>query len=765
MKKEAAFSAAIVILVLSMVLLASCTQVQPGPQPPSPPQVPPQQEPPQQSQQQLFQQQEVKVEAKPYKYVTEKPTGWFRTGQEADVVLYATDFNESGGSAFLNHPSKIATDGKRLIVSDTWNHRVLIWNEIPAQNDQKPDLVLGQPDFESNLAGIGADRMNWPIGVATDGRRLLVGDGFNDRVLIWSKFPTKNGQTANLVLGADDFDTWPVNLERQAAKGIGDPRNPKQRIYWPWDVWTNGEKVVVTSTVDGSVLVWNSFPTRNNQAADIVLGQPNFETRFKDKNEIPGWGSDPLAVLGTPRAIASDGQRLVIGDYSAGTTFVWNGFPTKSGQPADFGLNVVYDKREGNPADVMGATILDGSLFAASVHKVLVWKSFPTHGNQEEDFTIGSGNARTVKRGNMNSIYDVETDGKRLFVADSNNNRVLIWNKIPESNGEPDIILGQPGFETNRLNSRNSFSNPVPYSDGERLFIGSDFYNKIAIYKRLPNESKAEADVVIDAPWLGGAQQITSDGQRMMVADRGAGRILIWNNIPEKDNQVPDVILGASTELSQSRHGKGKIGLNSPVGVATDRRRLFVSDKDNNRILIWNQIPTENQTPADFVLGQSDFDSTESGSGLDSLSSPNYISTDGKRLVVADSGNRRVLVWNTIPATNKQPADFSISVINHSSYDSVTSRISPTGAWVYDDRLFVVDGSNNRVVVWSRFPKSETDEPDIVLGQKDFGSTYPVNSKDRLHIFPSAAYFDGSFLWVGETKWSNRLLRFSVQPS
>src|SRR3989338_8624138 len=55
--------------------------------------------------------------AKPYKYVVAKPEGWFRTGQNADLVLYADDFNNSGGGSNLNHPGKVATDGKRLIVA------------------------------------------------------------------------------------------------------------------------------------------------------------------------------------------------------------------------------------------------------------------------------------------------------------------------------------------------------------------------------------------------------------------------------------------------------------------------------------------------------------------------------------------------------------------------------------------------------------------------------------------------------------------------
>ena len=60
------------------------------------------------------------------------------------MVLYANDFNDSGGPSVLNHPTKVTTDGTRLIVADTYNHRVLIWNKIPTENYSPADVVIGQ---------------------------------------------------------------------------------------------------------------------------------------------------------------------------------------------------------------------------------------------------------------------------------------------------------------------------------------------------------------------------------------------------------------------------------------------------------------------------------------------------------------------------------------------------------------------------------------------------------------------------------------------
>jgi hypothetical protein len=49
---------------------------------------------------------------------------------------------------------------------------------------------------------------------------------------------------------------------------------------------------------------------------------------------------------------------------------------------------------------------------------------------------------------------------------------------------------------------------------------------------------------------------------------------------------------------------------------------------------------------------------------------------------------------------------------------------------------------------------------DAILGQPDFDSVRPGTGRNKLHTV-SALSFDGSYLWVGEVKFSERLLRFS----
>jgi hypothetical protein len=83
-------------------------------------------------------------------------SGWFTSGQAADIMLSGIDFNDSGGALLFNHPGTVTSDGEHLFLADRNNNRVLIWLTLPSTNTP-PDLVLGQPDFTANNPGAGAD--------------------------------------------------------------------------------------------------------------------------------------------------------------------------------------------------------------------------------------------------------------------------------------------------------------------------------------------------------------------------------------------------------------------------------------------------------------------------------------------------------------------------------------------------------------------------------------------------------------------------------
>src|SRR5262249_7624836 len=81
-----------------------------------------------------------------------------------------------------------------------------------------------------------------------------------------------------------------------------------------------------------------------------------------------------------------------------------------------------------------------------------------------------------------------------------------------------------------------------------------------------------------------------------------------------------------------------------------------------------NGIPTQNGAAADLVLGQKDFTSfvqpdltqQRTGATASVLLNPVAVTSDGQRLFVTDLGYNRVLIWNSIPASNGQAADVAI---------------------------------------------------------------------------------------------------------
>ncbi len=629
-----------------------------------------------------------------YKTVTEKPEGWFESGQDADIVLNWFGFNDSGGALLFNHPSAMATDGEHFLLADTWNNRILIWNSLPIGNEP-PDIVLGQKDFDSNDSGIGADRLNWPRGVATDGKRVVVADTYNNRVLIWNEFPTENGQPADLVLGVPDF------LSRGDVPWPSPENWEKQYIIWPWAVWTDGQRLIVTSTATASVLVWNSFPTENNQPADLAL-------------------TDEVG-LGTPRTIATDGTRLMISDHNPRPgfedNFFWREFPTADNQPCDFTMS--------NPADpfagmLWGPTIApDGKFLALGGANLLIWDAFPENEADMPDLIMNYH----FEWGDGGSIV---LGGEKVYVLMANGHRIVAFNSMPTRPDQvPDFSIGSSDIHTNPLAENYFVGNPAVVSDGEHLFAISDFNQKMLVWKGLPDESNAKPDIVYSldfAPW-----DIAQHNGILVIG--GKQSIYIWSRAP-LEGELPDIILGPKI---------GNTELQSVGGVALDDEYFYVSDEHAGRIYVWHGIPNESSNP-DYVIEMT----------------PNIrrLSSDGKHLAAACYACQAVYIFSIdgIPA-NEAPIILQ---------DMPTGRFNlPEGVFVDGEHLFVADTVNSRVLVWNDIPRESNVPPDIVLGEDDFEDRYPEQRMDRL-FWPGTVCFDGSYLWVGEFKFSNRLVRYSV---
>ncbi|UCD55253.1 MAG: hypothetical protein JSV93_00205, partial [Candidatus Omnitrophota bacterium] len=136
-----------------------------------------------------------------------------------------------------------------------------------------------------------------------------------------------------------------------------------------------------------------------------------------------------------------------------------------------------------------------------------------------------------------------------------------------------------------------------------------------------------------------------------------------------RNNMSADVVIGQADFTSQTGNPAG-VKANSlwrPGIVFTDGKRLFITESDNNRVLIYNSIPTSNNASADVVIGQADFISNtlnQGSIGANTLYFPSGVCSDGKRLFIADQKNNRVLIYNSIPTSNNASADVVIGQVN-----------------------------------------------------------------------------------------------------
>ncbi|MBI5079980.1 MAG: hypothetical protein HZB17_01570, partial [Chloroflexi bacterium] len=78
------------------------------------------------------------------------------------------------------------------------------------------------------------------------------------------------------------------------------------------------------------------------------------------------------------------------------------------------------------------------------------------------------------------------------------------------------------------------------------------------------------------------------------------------------------------------------------------------------------------------------------------------------------------------------------------------------------ERLLIADTVNGRVLGWASVTDAANGKnPTLILGATDLNETVPEIGRDKLY-WPSSLNFDGAYLWVGEYKFSVRLLRFGL---
>ena len=372
-------------------------------------------------------------------------------------------------------------------------------------------------------------------------------------------------------------------------------------------------------------------------------------------------------------------------------------------------------------------------------------------GQPDLNTTVWMGTAPNARNYSGHMYSNPIMVGDRLYVGDEIDNRILGYDTVPQQHGAAaDFVLGQTDFTTLASGQSSSeMKGPHMGASTQGTFFVDDYGNsRVLVYTTLPTTTGARADRVIGQVDFGDGAEgacapnrlaypeaIAAADGKLLIADSAHHRILIYTAIPTENNASADLVLGQS-DLSSCEPNRGDDTpsadtLNNPAGIWTDGKRVVVNDKNNNRVLIWNTFPAEIGQAADVVIGQSDFNMsapndddqngvsdtepsarTLRGSNQDSM---NGVAANTRQLFVADIGNNRILVWNTFPTRNFQPADVVLgqSHFNLSAPDDVNQTgawgtrpdahtlAKPNGLYVRDNRLFVQDEENGRILIFN----------------------------------------------------------------
>jgi sugar lactone lactonase YvrE len=307
----------------------------------------------------------------------------------------ASGFVDASG---LSGPGGVVFDASGdLFVADSRNNRVLGYRS-PMTTDTIADIVIGQPDVNSNVrnnGGVSATSLSFPNGVAVSpAGNLYVADSGNNRVLEYDR-PFATDTAADRVFGQPDFESNTTNNGGLGAASLYAPADVA--VGATGDLW-------VADTFNHRVLMYED-PIATDAVADLALGQL-FDRATRLFTNGPNYGGISARSLFAPSGVAVDlgGNVWVADTYNS--RVLWYSAPGRSDTTAD--------KVLGQADFASNASNYTGEVSAAGL--------------------------------NEPSAVAVDPNGN-VYVSDAFNNRMLMYaSPYVLRDRDADRVFGQPDF-------------------------------------------------------------------------------------------------------------------------------------------------------------------------------------------------------------------------------------------------------------------------------------------------------------------------------
>lgn len=794
-------------------------------------------------------------------------------GREANSVLGQVALEGAESKAFNNISGFTSYTKDHVLyvfVTDAWNNRVMVYKSTAptptildaiADSEGKikePVLVLGQKNATSSTPGCGMSNLNWCMDCEVDARgRLYVADTNNHRIQIWDDIASKVDAGVSGI-EADHSITWVSS----------DHSDVMNHLNWVWSLEivkvNNEEKLVVTSTGNCLMLIWNTLPETWTEYSDA-------EKQYVTENYYPDlfmrykWGD-------SPRTISWTGKQLLIGDENiagyrnscggeAGIR-VFNSWPTvealnekglertnvKMQTSAEHSYTQSMFVSDGSKIfedfralDDYGEGIMVGDkLYFASSMSVQIFNDGvmkegvnPDRSVQKTLYNTGitgdtsglSGYAPAATGGLQQMIYEESTGN--LYLAMHFGGGIAVWENVaerfetatqPESEKGtnkyscpfPEYRIGATHYDYDTKSEYAKIMqlhSPIPESDGEHLVVLDDLDEVLRIYKNIPTSSGALPDYAYALQFESGDVDLHKDADgkvTMMLTARTQNIIYIWHDY-KFDGALPDEVVS-----------KGMGGIYFPdeafIHIEYDGTYTYldVAKPDGSRqVVVYAGIVSKESKPIAYIDGTSRLNSelsidqdhgqiTSNGTYISiipdkynfmifttaqiasgTIDNPVHLTRDDASVV------NQINYGETITAENDPDVEYGACIDNHFNiykkddkiyhirnifYDAIDSVITEDGKFI------VCDGAEYEVIIWNSVQDAiEGKSPASIIGrganEYDFDSQCGIyNFHDRrLQTYkdsmamPNYLAYDGTNLWVGEFKFSNRLLRYNLK--
>jgi len=574
---------------------------------------------------------------------------------DAIGVLGQPDFTSSLNTfdaAHFHAPNFLAYDpvNDRLFVGDNRPAatRILVFDVATTTMEESATHVIGQADFVTAVDSTAQNGLGnaEALAIDADNNRLFVSDQ-NYRIMVYDISPgtIANGMNAVNVLNEASFTTRTfISASATDDDSIGNLN---------YD--TVHDRLYLSSRYNNRVLIYDMATITNNEAAIAVYGQTDGTSP-----STPGYNFTKI--------LANDGANL------------W-GFNSPVGVSYDTVNHRMFVTDNGNCRVVVYNLDATNSLADRIPDYVIGQSSMAS----QPDCSTVSGNLL----GGPSGAAEVDTKNNRLFVVDTGYKRVMVYNLNSLSTGmSASYVLGQPNFTSNTANTTQdglTFPRGVSYDpDGERLFVADTGNSRVVVYDVNPltitsganalnqfgqvdfisnssNLSQTEFNQPYDVAYV----PLT---KKLYVVDQNNNRVMEFDAATSTivDGSAALHVLG-QPDFTTSNCNVTQTDLCTPSGLSYDSGsgRLYVSDGGNNRVVSY--IVGYGGVTADFepqihVLGQANFTSNSSATTQSTMDFPVDLSIDpgtGK-LSVADQNANRIMIFDASTTVTVDPITMGV---------------------------------------------------------------------------------------------------------